>query len=190
MVLCHPRRWRSGRPLPVLGHCNLERVCCRIVRTFHQTLLAQGPLPLRARPPGSGPRGCVVLKPCEVDHSLGMRTLAARARSPAQLRNPHVAGARNWCHPPVRRSRAEQAIETSKLLLRCDEIPRFSMSWALLLTVFPCLRERGFTGGRTGKKTPGGAGTHTGHTGHADAQRHTDHTDEPHNHPWSRPVGV
>ena len=29
----------------------------------------------------------------------------------------------------------------------------------------------------TGKKTPGGAGTHTGHTGHADAQRHTDHTD-------------
>ncbi len=36
------------------------------------------------------------------------------------------------------------------------------------------------TGTRTGKKTPGGAGTHTGHTGHADAQRHTDHTDEPH----------
>ena len=32
----------------------------------------------------------------------------------------------------------------------------------------------------TGKKTPGGAGTHTGHTG---AHRHTDHTDEPHNHP-------
>ena len=32
----------------------------------------------------------------------------------------------------------------------------------------------------TGKKTPGGAGTHTGH---ADAQRHTDRTDEPHNHP-------
>ena len=31
-----------------------------------------------------------------------------------------------------------------------------------------------------GKKTPGGAGTHTGH---ADAQRHTDRTDEPHNHP-------
>jgi hypothetical protein len=30
--------------------------------------------------------------------------------------------------------------------------------------------------GATGKKTPGGAGTHTGHTGHADAQRHTDHT--------------
>ena len=31
-----------------------------------------------------------------------------------------------------------------------------------------------------GKKTPGGAGTHTGHTSaHAD----TDHTDEPHNHP-------
>ena len=28
----------------------------------------------------------------------------------------------------------------------------------------------------TGKKTPGGAGTHTGH---ADAQRHTDRTDEP-----------
>ena len=24
----------------------------------------------------------------------------------------------------------------------------------------------------SGKKTPGGAGTHTGHTGHADAQRH------------------
>ncbi len=32
----------------------------------------------------------------------------------------------------------------------------------------------------TGKKTPGGAGTHTGH---ADTQRHTDSTDEPHNHP-------
>ena len=32
----------------------------------------------------------------------------------------------------------------------------------------------------TGKKTPGGAGTHTGH---ADTQRHTDRTDEPHNHP-------
>jgi hypothetical protein len=31
-----------------------------------------------------------------------------------------------------------------------------------------------------GKKTPGGAGTHTGHTG---AHGHTDHTDEPHNHP-------
>ena len=30
-----------------------------------------------------------------------------------------------------------------------------------------------------GKKTPGGAGTLTGH---ADAQRHTDRTDEPHNH--------
>jgi hypothetical protein len=30
----------------------------------------------------------------------------------------------------------------------------------------------------TGKKTPGGAGTHTGHT-----RGHTDHTDEPHNHP-------
>ena len=28
----------------------------------------------------------------------------------------------------------------------------------------------------TGKKTPT-------HTGHADAQRHTDRTDEPHNHP-------
>jgi len=36
------------------------------------------------------------------------------------------------------------------------------------------------TDATTGKKTPGGAGTHTGHTGHADAQRHTDHTDEPH----------
>jgi hypothetical protein len=32
----------------------------------------------------------------------------------------------------------------------------------------------------TGKKTPGGAGTFTGH---ADTQRHTDRTDEPHNHP-------
>ena len=32
----------------------------------------------------------------------------------------------------------------------------------------------------TGKKTPGGAGTHTGHTG---TDGHTDHTDEPHNHP-------
>ena len=47
---------------------------------------------------------------------------------------------------------------------------------------------------RTGK-TRGGAGTHTAtrdthgtgtagtHTGHAGAQRHTDHADEPHNHP-------
>ena len=35
----------------------------------------------------------------------------------------------------------------------------------------------------TGKKTPGGAGTHTGHTGHTVARGHTDHTDEPHNHP-------
>ena len=34
----------------------------------------------------------------------------------------------------------------------------------------------------TGKKTPGGAGTHTGHTGHTGAHRHTDHTDEPHDH--------
>ena len=46
-----------------------------------------------------------------------------------------------------------------------------------------------------GKKTPGGAGTHTGHTrdtrltGHICHGRtcsmygHTDHTDEPHNHP-------
>jgi hypothetical protein len=29
------------------------------------------------------------------------------------------------------------------------------------------------------KKTPGGAGTHTGHTGHADAQRHSDHIPVP-----------
>ena len=35
----------------------------------------------------------------------------------------------------------------------------------------------------TGKKPPGGAGTHTGHTGHTGARGHTDHTDEPHNHP-------
>ena len=36
----------------------------------------------------------------------------------------------------------------------------------------------------TGKKTPGGAGTHTGHTGHTGARGHeTDHTDDPHNHP-------
>ena len=35
----------------------------------------------------------------------------------------------------------------------------------------------------TGKKTPGGAGTHTGHTGHTGARGHTDHTDEPHNQP-------
>ena len=32
----------------------------------------------------------------------------------------------------------------------------------------------------TGKKTPGGAGTHTGHTGHTGARGQTDHTDEPH----------
>ena len=32
----------------------------------------------------------------------------------------------------------------------------------------------------TGKKTPGGAGTHTGHSG---ARGQTDHTDEPHNRP-------
>ena len=31
----------------------------------------------------------------------------------------------------------------------------------------------------TGKKTPGGAGTHTGHTGHTGARGQTDHTDEP-----------
>ena len=31
-----------------------------------------------------------------------------------------------------------------------------------------------------GKKTPGGAGTHTGHTG---TRAHGSHTDEPHNHP-------
>ena len=31
-----------------------------------------------------------------------------------------------------------------------------------------------------GKKTPGGAGTHTGHTGHTGARGPTDHTDEPH----------
>ena len=36
--------------------------------------------------------------------------------------------------------------------------------------------------GVPGKKTPGGAGTHTGHTGHTGARGHTDHTDEPHNH--------
>jgi hypothetical protein len=37
----------------------------------------------------------------------------------------------------------------------------------------------------TGKKTPGGAGTHTRHTRdtRARAQRHTDHADEPHSHP-------
>ena len=35
----------------------------------------------------------------------------------------------------------------------------------------------------TSKKTPGGAGTHTGHTGHTGARGHTDHTDEPHNQP-------
>ena len=34
-----------------------------------------------------------------------------------------------------------------------------------------------------GKKTPGGAGTHTGHTGHTGTDGHTDHTDEPDNHP-------
>ena len=38
-------------------------------------------------------------------------------------------------------------------------------------------------GHRTGKKTPGGAGTHTGHTGHTGARGQTDHTDEPHNRP-------
>ena len=41
-----------------------------------------------------------------------------------------------------------------------------------------------WTGARcTGKKTPGGAGTHTGHTGHTGARGQTDHTDEPHNRP-------
>ena len=39
------------------------------------------------------------------------------------------------------------------------------------------------TSSPTGKKTPGGAGTHTGHTGHTGARGHTDHTDEPHNEP-------
>jgi hypothetical protein len=51
-------------------------------------------------------------------------------------------------------------------------------------TPVPVKRHRGEPGHwGTGKKTPGGAGTHTGHTGHADAQRPSDHTDEPHNHP-------
>ena len=44
-------------------------------------------------------------------------------------------------------------------------------------------RARGAGAAITGKKTPGGAGTHTGHTGHTGARGHTDHTDEPHNHP-------
>ena len=52
-------------------------------------------------------------------------------------------------------------------------------------TVVPCVSRvcpgspRGLL---TGSKTPGGAGTHRTHTGHADARRHTDRTDEPHNH--------
>ena len=41
--------------------------------------------------------------------------------------------------------------------------------------------------GITGKKTPGGAGTHTGHTGHTGTDGHTDHTDEP--SPVSAPNG-
>ena len=32
----------------------------------------------------------------------------------------------------------------------------------------------------TGKKTPGGAGTHTGHVRDTRAHKDTDHTDEPH----------
>jgi len=40
--------------------------------------------------------------------------------------------------------------------------------------------------------SPGEPGHSTGHTGHADAQRHSDHTDEPHNHPnpQARPIPV
>ena len=41
---------------------------------------------------------------------------------------------------------------------------------------------------RGGKKTPGGAGTHTGHTGHTGACGHTDHTDESHNHIHPNPT--
>ena len=44
-------------------------------------------------------------------------------------------------------------------------------------------RRRVKSQGPTGKKTPGGAGTHTGHAGHTGARGHTEHTDEPHNHP-------
>ena len=48
----------------------------------------------------------------------------------------------------------------------------------------PRLRVGTATG--TGKKTQGGAGTHTwdthGHTGRTGAHGHTDHTDKPHNH--------
>ena len=46
----------------------------------------------------------------------------------------------------------------------------------------PVKRHRG-SRDSTGKKTPGGAGTHTGHSGHTGTDGHTDHTDEPHNHP-------
>ena len=43
------------------------------------------------------------------------------------------------------------------------------------------IRTHGDTGyPEPGKKTPGGAGTHTGHTG---TRAHGSHTDEPHNHP-------
>ena len=45
------------------------------------------------------------------------------------------------------------------------------------------MKARRYTVPGPGKKTPGGAGTHTGHTGHTGARGHTDHTDEPHNHP-------
>ena len=41
----------------------------------------------------------------------------------------------------------------------------------------------------TGKKTPGGVGTHTGHKrARARTRGHTDHTDEPHSHPHDTPA--
>ena len=58
-----------------------------------------------------------------------------------------------------------------------------SLSTAALQLVPPFIREVQLLYTCTGKKTPGGAGTHTGHTGHTGARGHTDHTDEPHNHP-------
>ena len=61
---------------------------------------------------------------------------------------------------------------------RCDEERRVLLSFRVALIVIPVKRLRGEPG-HTQKSQPR-AGTHTGHTG---AHGHTDHTDEPHNHP-------
>ena len=76
--------------------------------------------------------------------------------------------------------------------LRTESVPVYKCPCTIYLFVARLAPRCLFTGyrykntvqyGNRGKKTPGGAGTHTGHTGHPGARGHTDHTDEPHNHP-------